>query len=320
MRSWNEVVQNKVYTGNEAFKNNVNDKQFFSIPYLDNEVVNTFLADETVWVEEKIDGCNVSCEIDTNDKYRCYGMRYELSPEYTCNNSYSKLLDIEDKIRNIIGNKYKIFFEFLYKHHVKYDADKHNKLYVIGLFDKEINKWCTPDIVCDVAKQLNMETPYCFYHGSFISWDNVKQYLGNSMFGAKKGEGIIVKAYSEKYGIKMIKVVTEEFREIMKEPDPAIKQAQLDKQAAKKTKAAEIVTEARIRKQLYNLRDEGIISSVEEMGEQDIDIAVRQIGKLLFADCMKEEPEFVKEFGKEFGKYAAILGREFIMNITNISV
>lgn len=307
-----KVVRSERY--DEPDRNKKNPYKFYSIPYLKVDCLETFKPDDIVWIEEKLDGSNVLCEVDNNDDYRCYGNTFELGTWYTNRGAYEKLLEIEDKVRKHIGQTAVVYFEFLSLHHVRYSADKENHLFVIGVKDKTTRKYWTPDKVHELADKLGLEAPAILYHGYFKDWDTAKSLVGESRCGAVHGEGVIVKAYDERYGIKMVKIVAEDFREIMKY-DPGRKQAKLDNAMAKKEKAREIVTEARIRKHLYKLVDEGIIDSVEEMTNDNKTKAIKNIGRLIYEDCIKEEPDFVVEFGKDFGTYSFLLSKEYINSL-----
>lgn len=288
-----------------------NPSKFYDIPYLQDKYLDTFAPNEEVWIEEKIDGTNVSCELDHEDKFRCYGRRYELGDWYTNRGAYQKLLELEDKVRNYAGNRYKLYFEYLTLHHVRYSVDRENCLYLIGIKDKTTGKWLTPDRVYAWAYLLELDRPAILYHGKFNSWEIAKNLVGKSEFGAKQGEGVIVKAADKNRGIKMVKLVADDFREIMKY-DPARVQAKMDAELAKREKAATVVTDARIRKQLYNMVDEGIISTVENMTPEEKTIAIKNIGKRIYDDCIKEELDFVLNFGKDFGKYSFLLSKQYI--------
>lgn len=288
-----------------------NPNRFYNIPYLQKRVMDIFSKDDIVWIEEKIDGTNISCEVDENNKFRCYSRRFELNEQYHHNWAYNKLIALEDKAREYLGTRYIAYFEYLTKHHVQYSEDKQNGIYLIGIKDKETGKYLTPDKVAEFADKLGVEMPALFYHGPFNSWEIAQSLVGKSTFGAETGEGVIVKAYDNKSGIKMVKIVSEEFREIM-DVDISRAQARMNDEINKRNNVKEIVTDARIRKQLYAMVDEGIISKVEGMSDSEKQTAMKSIGKRIYADCIKEEPEFVKEFGKTFGSYAFQRCRKFI--------
>lgn len=288
--------------------------KFYDIPYLKAELLNIFLPTDEVWIEEKIDGSNTSCEIDEHGKFRCYGRKWELGEWYTNMGAYQKLLALEATIREHVSPNIMLYFEYLSLHHVRYSADKENGIYLIGARDKQSDKYLTPDKVYEIAASIGVETPACLYHGQFKDWSIAESLVGTSKFGAKKGEGVIVKAYDQKCGIRMVKLVTDDFREIMKY-DPARIQAKIDEERKKTELAKQVVTEARIRKQLYTMRDEGIIQTVDGMTPDEKTIAIKNIGKLIYHDCIKEEIDFVLKFGKDFGKYSFMLSKKYIQQL-----
>ena len=298
----------------KADENKKNPNKFYHIPYLQYIDLDTFSSYEEVWIEEKIDGTNISCEIDNDNKFRCYGRRFELGDWYTNRGAYQKLLELEDIIRSTLTDKLILYFEYLTLHHVRYSADKENGVYLIGAKDKTTGMYLLPSRVYQIAKLIGVETPKCFYHGPFKDWSIAESLVGKSEFGAVKGEGVIVKAYDKKRGIKMVKIVTDDFREVMKY-DPSRAQAKMNDELAKREKAKEIVTDARIRKQLLNMVDEGIIPSLNGLSKEEKTTAIKNIGRRVYDDCIKEEPEFVLEFGKDFGRFSFMLSKKYIENL-----
>lgn len=288
-----------------------NPNKFYDIPYLKSNLLDTFGPNEEVWIEEKIDGTNISCEIDDNNQYRCYGRRFELGDWYTNRGAYQKLLELEGKIRKNIPSSFITYFGYLTLHHVRYSADKENGIYMIGIKDKITGMYLLPNEIYGIADKLGVETPACLYHGPFKDWSIAESLVGKSEFGAKQGEGVIIKAYDKDRGIKMVKLVASDFREIMKY-DPARIQAKIDNERNKRELAKTIVTDARIRKQLLNMVDEGVIPCIDGMTQEDKIIAIKNIGKRIYDDCIKEEPEFVVNFGKDFGRYSFLLSKNFI--------
>lgn len=182
---------------------------------------------------------------------------------------------------------------------------------MIGIKDKITGMYLLPNEIYGIADKLGVETPACLYHGPFKDWSIAESLVGKSEFGAKQGEGVIIKAYDKDRGIKMVKLVASDFREIMKY-DPARVQAKIDDERNKRELASTVVTEARIRKQLLNMVDEGIIPSIDNMTKEIKTIAIKNIGRRIYDDCIKEETEFVVNFGKDFGKYSFILSKNFI--------
>lgn len=295
-------------------RDKVNPFKFKHIDYLQKSCMSTFEPHEMVWIEEKIDGTNVAAHTSEHNEYVCYGRNFELGTWYTNKGAYDKLLLLKDKIKEVLGDKYIAYFEYLTKHHVKYSEDKENGLYLIGVREKATRKYLTPDKVYEIAEKLGVERPVTFYYGPFKDWSIAQSFVGQSAFGAKKGEGVIVKAYDEKSGIKMVKIVADDFREVMKHnPEEAVKK--MNAELAKRARASEIVTDARIRKQLFAMMDEGLIQSVDNMSKEDKNIAIKYIGKRIYDDCINEELQFVLDFGKDFGKYSFMISKNFINSL-----
>ena len=63
------------------------------------------------------------------------------------------------------------------------------------------------------------------------------------------------------------------------------------------------------------MMDEGIISKVDGITNEEKIVAIKNIGKRIYDDCIKEEPEFVIDFGKDFGKYSFMLSKKFIESL-----
>ena len=64
-----------------------------------------------------------------------------------------------------------------------------------------------------------------------------------------------------------------------------------------------VVTEARVRKLVHKMVDEGLIP--EDWDEQSMSVIAKNIGKEVYYDCVKEEPETVDQVGGSFGKLAS---------------
>ena len=100
-----------------------------------------------------------------------------------------------------------------------------------------------------------------------------------------------------------VKLVGEKFAETKghkegKRLDPALVAEREKKIATVET----IVTRARVQKMLHKFVDEGIIP--EDWDETTMGTIAKNIGKAIYADCVKEEKETVDAVGAEFGKLA----------------
>ena len=62
-----------------------------------------------------------------------------------------------------------------------------------------------------------------------------------------------------------------------------------------------MVTEARVRKAILKLVDEGKLPA--ELGPKDMGAVMKQLPKLVFDDVLKEESEVVAQIGEGAGKF-----------------
>ena len=65
---------------------------------------------------------------------------------------------------------------------------------------------------------------------------------------------------------------------------------------------ARIVTEQRVEKELWKMRDEGILP--DKFGMEQMPLVSPVLAKRIYAGCLKEEREAVESCGKMFGKSA----------------
>lgn len=290
------------------------DKPYINIPYLDSRRLDFFTAGEYIWVEEKIDGSNTSVRIDEQGNFRAFGRRFELSPDYTNMGAYDWLLGLEDRIRKNFGGKYTFYFEWLVRHTVKYEDKYYDKGYLISVKENTTNNYLNEDKVFEIAKILEVDTPPLLYSGKFISMEHLRNMVGTTTMGSKVGEGIVVKAMTSDGTQKMLKIVHEEFAE-KKKYDMTKRINKIKAEESKLHKASEIVTDARINKAIFRMIEDGLLGDIKNIDDIDKNlkkIIIKHIGKYMFSDCMKEEPEFVKEFGKDFGSYAFRLCKDYI--------
>lgn len=74
-----------------------------------------------------------------------------------------------------------------------------------------------------------------------------------------------------------------------------------------------VVTEARVRKILHKLVDEGVLP--ENWGANEMPIVAKNLTRAVFEDCLKEEPDVVAKvssFGKVANSIAMKIARDMI--------
>jgi hypothetical protein len=98
----------------------------------------------------------------------------------------------------------------------------------------------------------------------------------------------------------VLKIVNEKFSEVIKKQP---KEVNPEKEAAR-AQAAEIVesivTRSRVEKEIYKMRDEGILP--EKIDPSDMKLVAKNLPKRIYDDCVKEENELVMAAGEYFGK------------------
>lgn len=98
-----------------------------------------------------------------------------------------------------------------------------------------------------------------------------------------------------------LKIVGEQFKEVHKRKDKTPSVEQLKSLEENYELCKTIVTEARINKILNKFIDEGILP--ENWGATEMPIIAKNLTKAVYEDCLKEEPDIVKQIS-DFGKTA----------------
>lgn len=110
-----------------------------------------------------------------------------------------------------------------------------------------------------------------------------------------------------------LKLVNESFSEVMKNREKTVD----PEKEAEKAKAQEIVdtivTKRRVEKELYKMRDEGIVP--EQISPSDMRTVAQNLPKRIYEDCLKEEKESVMLAGEWFGKLCGGQAMKFAREI-----
>lgn len=64
-----------------------------------------------------------------------------------------------------------------------------------------------------------------------------------------------------------------------------------------------VITKRRVEKEIYKMRDEGIVS--EKIEPSDMKIVAQNLPKRIYEDCLKEERELVESAGEYLARCAA---------------
>lgn len=279
--------------------------------------VNTgaFQVGDIISITEKMDGANASIRYDEKeDVLRAFSRNNELSKDQNLRGfwEYVQKMDKEPFARY---PHYIFFGEWLVKHTVIYEKDNYDKFYLFSIFDGDADQWLPQDSVKSIADECGIPYVHELYYGKFISWDHCKQFANDPAYGNKQ-EGIVIKnqtALSEGREPHVLKYVNPEFYEIkvdnrrqnMRKRDDSLKKADMD-EAERYIRM--IVTEARVRKIINKLVDEGIMP--EKIERKDLQIIYKNLPKRIYEDCLKEEPEIIQKAGNYAGKMCMKVGIE----------
>lgn len=211
----------------------------------------------------------------------------------------------DENCANFVANN---FIVHNCKHTVKYNADAYNKWYVYDIYDTETEEWLPQSVVKEFAKTHGLEYIHVLYEGEFISWDHCRTFLNSPAYGDEQ-EGCVIKNMSKLNSPDIrqpfyLKIVNDSFMEtkahnhIKKVLDP---QHQEEKNQAEEI-ANEVVTKARVQKEIHKMIDEGILP--EKLQPKDMSVVARNLPKRIYDDIVKEELERISDtIGNQyFGK------------------
>ena len=271
--------------------------------------VNTraFEVGDHIVVQEKIDGANASFCLDNNGNLLAFSRKNELNYQNTLRGFWNYVQSLDKEKFKDLGSRI-VFGEWLVSHTVKYNADVYNNFYVFDMYDTETEQWLPQSIVKDYAETHELNYIHTLYDGEFISWEHCRSFLHSPAYGDNQ-EGIVIKNESKLNDPDIrnpfyLKIVNDSFKETQtknhtkKVLDP---QHQEEKSKAEEI-AKEVVTEARVRKEIHKMIDEGILP--ETLQPQDMKTVAQNLPKRIYDDVVKEELERVSDtIGNQyFGK------------------
>ena len=266
-----------------------------------------FQVGDLIVIQEKVDGSNsaIAYDNDTN-KLAAFSRKNELRYDLTLNGFWNwvQTLDVE------LFKKYPdyVFFgEWLVRHTIRYIVEAYNKFYFYDVYDKKNECYLPQTEVKRLAEELNLIYVKTYYVGEFISWEHCKSFMDKSDIAVDKPEGVVIKNQSKLNDPNsrtpfVLKIVNDCFSETKKDnhrqkiEDPQKMQAK----AHAKDIVEMIVTKQRVEKELYKMRDEGILP--EKIVPEDMKIVAMNLPKRIYEDCIKEEKELVESAGEYFGK------------------
>ena len=295
-------------------------KKFMDISRIKENYANGFNKGDYIVIQEKLDGSNCAIRYDSvTDTIIAQSRKQILNINNNLRGFYewSQALD-KELVKSVLGNNLIAFSEWLVSHTINYPDDKYNHAYFYDIYDTEKELYLPQDKVKEIIDLLGLSYVPVFYEGEFISWEHCQSFVGRTNLGGEYGEGIVCKNQTRLNDPNTrlpfyIKIVGDKFQETkgqkhVKVVDPE----KLKSMEENKALAETIVTEARVVKLLNKFVDEGILP--ENWGAKEMPIVAKNLTKAVYDDCVKEEPDTVKQISN-FGKVANGIAMQIARNI-----
>lgn len=283
-------------------------KKYVDIERLKDKYALAFSKGEHITITEKCDGANASIGFEDGE-LSCFSRKQKLSPENTLRGFYTLVQTFDaEKFREVLGDRYIIFGEWLVSHTIKYPATRLSKFYVFDVWDTEVEQYVPWSVTKDFAEKLGLTTVPLFYDGPFVSWEHIQSFVGKTEMDAEPtGEGVVIKSQDRLDNKSSntppyVKIVAAKFSEVHQSKPHEVDPEKLAAKQAAEALAATIVTERRIAKLIEKAIDDGRLRA--DWDEKDLGTIAKFLCKDTYADCVKEEPETVAQI-ENFGKIAA---------------
>ena len=276
-----------------------------------------FRVGDHIQITTKIDGSNASIRYDEETgKLAAFSRKQELNFNNTLEGFWNYVQTL-DSTAYAKESDYVIYGEWLRKNKVIYEPSAMHKWYVYDIYDVKKAEYKDQEFVKDFCNRHGLLYVNEVYNGEFVSWEHVKRFLNHHWMSVGQEEGIVVKNQTRLNDPNnrnpfYLKIVNDSFSEVMtktKVKDP-------EKEAEKvrvQEKVESIVTERRVEKKLFELRDMGQLP--DKLRPEDMKLVAKLLPKLVYDDCLKEEEETVIECGEMFGKMCGAVAMKFARKI-----
>ena len=255
-------------------------KKYVDIERLKDKYALAFSKGEHITITEKCDGANASIGFEDGE-LSCFSRKQKLSPENTLRGFYTlvQTFDVE-KYREVLGDRYIIFGEWLVSHTIKYPATRLSKFYVFDVWDTEVEQYVPWSVTKDFAAKLGLTTVPLFYDGPFVSWEHVQSFVGKTEMDAEPtGEGVVIKSQDRLDNKSSntppyVKIVAAKFSEVHQSKPHEVDPEKLAAKQVAEALAATIVTERRVQKLIEKAVDEGRLRA--DWDEKDLGTSCRR--------------------------------------------
>lgn len=286
--------------------------------------IGAFKIGDIIQITEKYDGSNACAAYDPEtDTMYAFSRKQELNHTNTLNGFWNFVQTLPEAVINVFKAhpSYRVFGEWSNKNKIVYtDTGKVKHWYVYDIYDTDSEKWLTQDKVKAFCAETDLEYIHELYNGPFISWEHCKSFLHSPAYGDRQ-EGIVVKKQDNtsgadnSYAPSYLKIVNDDFKESMKTHEKVIDPERENAKAEAQKIMESIVTKNRIEKELFKLRDEGILP--EKIAPEDFKLVAKELPKRIYTDLVKEENELLTacgEFGgKMCGSITMKIAREIVL-------
>lgn len=266
---------------------------------------NGFEVGDRIVIQIKFDGANASFRYDADaGKLVAFSRKQPLTYNNTLSGFWKFVEQLDTKQFKDYSN-YVFFGEWAVKNKIIYKPEYRKIWLMYDVYDIEKQCYLPQTEVKTLANKFGFIYIYTLYDGEFISWEHCRSFMGKVVYSETIEEGIVVKNQSKLNDPNsrtpfVLKIVNDKFSEVMK---TRVKEIDPEKEA-ERAKASEIVesivTRSRVEKEIYKMRDEGILH--EKIEPQDMKIVAQNLPKRIYEDCVKEEKESVMACGEYFGK------------------
>ena len=299
-------------------------KKYIDIERCKQRYAETFKVGEQIVVQVKIDGSNASIAYDENtNSLVAFSRRQELSEKNNLNGFWNFVQTLDVSIfKEILGNRYIIFGEWLTPHAVKYPQQMYNKFYMFDVWDKVAEEYLPQEKSFSIFEKLQpyiTEYVNTLYNGDFVSWDALLNLLKENTYGESPCmEGIVIKRQNclDSKSSRLpfyVKIVSEQFSEVHKsKKQRAIDPEAIAKKEANLALAATIVTPQRVQKMIYKFIEDGLLP--QDWDEHNLKDISKILPNAIYKDCVKEENETVQQV-EDFGKVAAKLSMSIVRDL-----
>jgi len=280
-----------------------------------------FEVGDRVVIQTKVDGCNAQIAWEDGE-LKAFSRKNELNMTNNLRGFWNFVQTLDKEKFRDLGNRC-LYGEWLVPHTVKYDKDAYNKWYVYDIFDKDTEQWLPQDEVKAYAESHGLIYVHTYYDGPFVSWEHVKSFFNQPMYG-NAIEGCVCKNMTKlndpdcrnPFYLKVINDSFSETKQHNHEKKVLDPEHLLEKAHAEEV-AAEVVTEARVRKDINKQIDEGLLP--EQITPKDMAVVARNLPKRIYDDVIKEEPELIADvissqyFGKAVSSQAMNWAKKIVL-------